>query len=116
MNELTFEVEGNTYTIKVPTVGQMNDVERLKMILSGGYYNEMIKTLTFTSQEALMVIDIQSSLSVLCPKLIEDLKCTDIKKLSATDYVKLKKVYIELFIPWWNKWLEIFKGEAQKDV
>ena len=40
MNELKFEVRGNSYTIKVPTPGDMIDVERMKMVLSSGYYKD----------------------------------------------------------------------------
>ena len=64
MNELKLEVEGNTYVIKVPTPGDMIDIERMKMILSGGYYSEMIRTNTLSAQESLMIIDIQSHFSI----------------------------------------------------
>jgi hypothetical protein len=114
MEELTFAVNGNTYTIKVPTAGSMIDIERLKMIYSGGYYSEMMKTLTTTSQESLMVIDIQSHFKILCPKLMEDLKCEDIKKLDIKDYKELRIAYVKQFLPWWNKWLDLFKGEDEK--
>jgi hypothetical protein len=113
MSELKFEVKGNTYTIKVPTAGDMIDVERLKMILSGGYYNEMMRTTTVSAQESLMVIDIQAHFSVLCPKFLEDLKCEDIKKLSIEDYRILKEAYMGKFVPWWNNWLKLLKGEEK---
>ena len=49
MGELKFEVKGNTYTIKVPTPGDMIDVERMKMVLSSGYYSEMMRTSTISA-------------------------------------------------------------------
>ena len=113
MTELTFDLKGNSYTIKVPEIGNMIDIERLRMVLSGGYYFEMLKNSTFTSQESLMVIDIQATFSILCPQLMEDLKCSDIKKLDAKDYRELRKVYVEKFIPWWNNWLTILKGDKE---
>lgn len=111
MNELNFEVSGNTYTIKVPTVGDMLQVERMKMALTGGYYNDMMKTGTVSAQETLLLVDIQSHLSILCPKLMTDLKCEDVQRLTPEDYSKLRKVYIDKFVPWWNNWLKLFKGE-----
>jgi hypothetical protein len=111
MNELKFEVQGNTYTIKVPTAGDMIDIERLKMILSGGYYNEMMRTTTVSAQESLLVIDIQACFSVLNQKLMADLKCEDVKKLSVEDYRVLRNAYVKEFLPWWNNWLKLFKGE-----
>jgi hypothetical protein len=113
MNELRFEVQGNTYTIKVPTAGDMIDIERLKMILSGGYYNEMMRTTTISAQESLLIIDIQACFSVLNPQLMADLKCEDVKKLSIEDYRVLKTAYLENFVPWWNNWLKLFKGEEK---
>jgi hypothetical protein len=113
MNELKFEVKGNTYTIKVPTAGDMIDIERLKMILSGGYYNEMMRTTTISAQESLLIIDIQACFSILNQKLMQDLKCEDIKKLSIEDYRVLRTAYMENFVPWWNNWLKLFKGEEK---
>lgn len=111
--ELSLTVKGNNYTIKVPEIGHMIDIERLRMVLSGGYYFEMLKNNTFTSQESLMVIDIQSTFSILCPQLMEDLQCSDLKKLSATDYKELRKAYVDKFMPWWNNWLNILKGDKE---
>jgi hypothetical protein len=111
MSELKFEVKGNTYTIKVPTPGTMIDVERRKMVLSSGYYNEMMRTSTISAQEALTVIDIQAHMSVQCPELMKDLKCEDITKLTPEDYQVMKKAYKDNFMPWWNAWLNLFRGE-----
>lgn len=111
MTELKFEVRGNTYTIKVPTVGDMIDVERMKMVLSNGYYNEMMKTSTVSAQESLLMIDIQAHFSVQCPDLIKDIKCDDIRRLSIEDYQELKNIYIKQFLPWWNNWLKLLRGE-----
>lgn len=110
MTELKFDVKGNTYTIHVPTVGDMVDVERLKMALSNGFYNEMMRTITVSAQEALTAIDIQACFSVLCPRLLEDLKCSDIKRMSVEDYAELKQAYEKQYLPWWNIWLQLFKG------
>lgn len=114
MSELKFEVKGNSYTIKVPTPGDMIDIERMKMVLSSGYYNEMMRTSTISAQESLMVIDIQSCFSVLCPDLMKDLKCEDVRKMVAEDYQMLKAAYTKEFIPWWNNWLQLFRGENEK--
>lgn len=111
MSELKFEVKGNSYTIKVPTPGDMIDVERMKMILSGGFYGEMIRTSSVSAQESLIVIDIQSHFSIQCPDLMKDLKCEDVRKLSIEDYQVLRSAYTKEFVPWWNNWLKLFKGE-----
>jgi len=114
MNELKLEVEGNTYVIKVPTPGDMIDIERMKMILSGGYYSEMIRTNTLSAQESLMIIDIQSHFSILCPELMKDIKCEDVRKLYIEDYKELRDIYVNQFLPWWNDWLKLFRGENGK--
>jgi hypothetical protein len=114
MTELKFEVKGNSYTIKVPTPGDMIDVERMKMVLSSGYYNEMMRTSTISAQESLMIIDIQAHFTVQCPELMKDLKCEDVRKMAAEDYQELRKAYTKEFIPWWNVWLKLFRGEDEK--
>jgi hypothetical protein len=111
MEELKFEVKGNTYSIKVPTVGDMIGIERMKMALSMGYYNDMMRTSTVSAQESLMIIDIQAHFSILCSQLMTDLKCEDVTKLTAEDYLVLKTAYVKQFTPWWNIWLKLFKGE-----
>jgi hypothetical protein len=111
MNELKFEIKGNSYTIKVPNAGDMVDVERLKMVLSNGFYGEMNRANTVSAQESLMVIDIQAHFTILCPTLIEDLKCDDMRKLTIEDYQVLKSAYVKQFVPWWNIWLKLLKGE-----
>ena len=111
MTELKLVVRGNNYVIKVPTPGDMIDVERMKMALSNGYYGDMMRTSTVSAQESLMVIDIQSHFSILCPDLMKDLKCEDVRKLSTEDYQELKSVFVKQFIPWWNNWLKLFRSE-----
>jgi hypothetical protein len=89
-------------------------VERMKMALSSGYYNEMMRTNTVSAQESLMVIDIQAHFSILCPSLMADLKCEDINKLAVEDYRVLKIAFTKQYIPWWNVWLKLFQGEDGK--
>jgi hypothetical protein len=114
MGELTFVVKGNTYTIKVPTPGDMIDVERMKQVLSAGFYGEMMRTNSISAQESLMVIDIQAHFAILCPQLMKDIKAEDVRKLTIEDYRELKTAYTTQFVPWWNNWLKLFRGEDEK--
>lgn len=104
--QITFNVKGNSYQIEFPTVGKFQEIETMKQIVSKGMYSSLLSTGTLSSMEVLNMIDIESYLSVLTPKLIKDLKCESFSDLDIDDFLELKKAYQDQFIPWWNKILD----------
>lgn len=114
MKELIFNVKGNTYKISCPTVGQFQNIESIKQVLSKGMYSALIQTNTVSSNKALDMIDVESYLSVLCPDLMKDLKCDSFSQLGLFDYIELKKIYDEQFVPWWNDLLKLISPEVNK--
>ena len=105
--QITLTVKGNKYEIEFPKVGKFKKIETLKQVLSNGMFSQLLATSTLSAGEALDMIEMESYLSVLAPKLIEDLKCKNFDELDLEDFIELKKVYIEQFIPWWNGILKI---------
>jgi len=92
---IVLRVKSNSYEIEFPNIGKFKAIESLKQVLSQGMYSGLMNTSTISAFEALDMIDMESYLSVLAPKLIEDLKCKSFNELGFEDYLELKKVYKE---------------------
>lgn len=110
---LSFRVKSNSYEIEFPNIGQFQTIESLKQVLSKGMYSALMTTSTVSAFEVLDMVDMESYFSVLCPKLIEDLKCKTFGDLGLEDYKELKTVYQESFMPWWNGILEFLSPKKK---
>lgn len=104
---IVLKVKGNHYEIEFPNVGQFQTIESLKQILSKGMYSALMGTSTESSFEVLDMIDMEAYLTVMAPKMIEDLKCKTFGELGLEDYLELKTAYKDQFLPWWVGILEI---------
>ena len=87
------KVRGKEYKISFPTVGQYYSIEAMKQSLGKGFYNTLLGNPTKTAQEALDMIDIEATISVLVPDLLKDLKVRDFSELGLVDYKEIKEVY-----------------------
>jgi hypothetical protein len=111
---LTFRLKGNEYFIEFPRVGEYRRIETLKQSLSLNTYGSMVRSMTAAAEEALDMIDMEAYFSVMCPKLIEDLKCDSFSDLGLLDYKELKREYQEKFVPWWNDIQKLLQPEPKK--
>ena len=109
--EAKFKVKGVEYPVKYPTVGEFYRIEALKQSLSMGYYNVMISSASSQAQHALDMIDVQATLVVLCPKLIEDLKVKNFGELHIKDYVIIRDAYLKVIAPFFKEIENLLKGE-----
>jgi hypothetical protein len=108
---LNFSVKGNNYSIKVPTMGNLIDIESSKQELSKGQYQQMIMTDIKSQWNAIELIEAIANLRVLCPELLKDLKVRDISEIDAIDSKELVKAYKEQFVPWYNEWYKVYSAE-----
>jgi len=106
---LEFKVKSNTYTIKFPNVGQIEDIECNKQLISKGMYASLMQMNTKAANDALDMIDMEAFFSILCPDIVKDLKCDSFRDLGVVDYMELKKSYIDQFVPWWTKIQKILR-------
>jgi hypothetical protein len=113
--QIVLQLKGNSYTIEFPNVGKFQSIETMKQVLSRGMYSSIISMNTVSSIEMLDMVDIESYLTVLCPKLIKDLKCNSFSDLGLEDYLELKKVYQATFIPWWNMIIELLNPRKKEE-
>lgn len=101
--EIVLNIIGNSYSVSFPTIGQFQAIESLKQVISKGMYSNLMNTNTKSAYASLDMIDVEAHFSVLCPQLLKDLKCDSFMNLGIEDYMIIKKVYDEQFIPWWNE-------------
>ena len=113
-NSVKMTVKGREYEISYPNVGQFYQIESMKQSLSRGFYNTMVMSPSSMTQHALDMIDIEASIAVLCPKLIEDLKVKNFAQLDVRDYKIIRDEYVKVVEPFFreiNEMLQIPKKE-----
>lgn len=99
-------VKGRKYEIQFPNVGQYYQIEVNKQRLGKGSYNSLIGNPTITAQRALDMIDVEATLSVLCPQLVADLKVKSFSELGLKDFKEISDIYMNEVFP--------FLKEAEK--
>lgn len=102
-NLVQMEIQGKTYTVSYPNVGEYCRIEALKQQLSNTSYGLMMSAGTVSANHALDMIDIHASLMVLAPQLINDLKIEDFSKLGIADYKIIRDEYIAKVTPFFNE-------------
>lgn len=98
----------NVYPIKFPTAGDLYDIEIRKASLSVGMYSSIIAANTQISVHVLDGMDMQATLEILCPGLIEDLPdgIKSIRDLDIIDHKQLLKQFKDQVLPWQNAWMK----------
>lgn len=112
--EVRINIKGHEYSVPFPTVGQFYRIEALKQSLSRGFYNSMVMSPTGTAQQALDMIDIEATLTVLVPDLIKDLKVNSFDELDVRDYTDIRDAYLKSVTPFFKEVQDILNG-AVKD-
>ena len=117
MNEiLNFQFNNRNYPIEFPNIGKYRQIDILKQSLSLGQYGNLFRTMTIQSEETLDSIDMEAYFSILCPKLIKDLKVDSFDDLPLLKYKELKKAYKEQFVKWWNEIEKMLRPEPVKEA
>lgn len=114
IENLVFKVVGNEYLIKFPNIGQYRAIETMKQTLSANNYGSMSRSMMLSANEALDMIDIESYLTVLTPKLLDDLQCDSFSELGLLDYKELRDAFKKQFVPWWNEIEQLLRPEPVK--
>src|SRR5690606_30476032 len=97
------------------TVGDYYAIEASKQSLSFGFYNSLSESSVLSAYNATDMIDIEATLTILCPLLIKDLKCESFKKLGIKEYLMIKQAYIEQFVPWWKSIQELLNPKKNDE-
>lgn len=111
MDFIELKVGGRSYQVTFPKVGQFYQIEAMKQTLSRGLYNSMVLNPTPSSQHALDMIDIEATLAILCPSIIEELKVKNLSDLDIRDYKQIRDAYMKNVVPMFKEVMELLKGE-----
>jgi hypothetical protein len=111
-SKIDLAILGNSYSLDFPNVGQLIDIERLKIKMSGSTYNELLFGTTRQSQLAFTAVEAIATFTVLIPKLKEDLTLKSLLELPLPRVKELTDVYEKQFYPWYKDWFNIINEES----
>lgn len=114
MEQIIFKTKGREYPLPAFTIGQYFNIEATKQVLGKGFYNAIAQSPFQSGANAQEAIDMEAIVTILIPKLIEDLKCKALSELGISDYMELKKDFDEQIIPWWNEVLQMMNPKKQE--
>lgn len=111
-SSVKIDIQENTYEIKIPTVGQLLDIENMKSNITSVGFDIRSEAGAYSSTLAAAI----AYFSVLIPDLKKDLTIDSLFKLDLVRSRAIVKAYVKQFKPWWDKWLEeINKDEDFED-
>ena len=118
--QIVFEIKGKddsikSYSINIPTAGQLVDIETYKSVYTQGNYGKIIRSTTQQSSEALDLVDMNANLRALCPDLLSDWKVNDLFELDIFDIQLVKSVYDDKILPWMKEWQDALKNIGKKE-
>lgn len=111
--KLDFSIDENDYSITFPNNGEYIEIEGMKARLTRDTYNSMAVGVSVSAQMARYTVDMIACLSVLCPKIKEDLKVESFSELKMIDSKRILKVYIDKILPWLTEWESVLNAEDE---
>lgn len=112
----SINILGNDYIVKFPNVGQLMDIESMKVALTNNNYTDMAFSGLKVHVFQLDLADAISYLGTLAPDLLKNLEIKNWRELDALRAKKLVDVYKKEFIPWFKPILdELTKIEGTDD-
>ena len=105
--EIAITYNDKKFIVKFPNVGQLMDIESLKMALTGGKYGTFAASGIKAMYFVLDMVDAISFFSVMCPRLKNFITQEDVD----VDYTQMKPesvkplvdIYKKDVMPWYNK-------------
>lgn len=104
------------YEIFFPNVGQLQDIEAMKLALTGGRYSDMALGGLKTQAFALDSADAISYLSVLIPNLKKDIGVKSWRELDAFTTKQIIKDFKENFYSWYKPIMDDLYNFENEDV
>ena len=105
--EIAITYNDKKFIVKFPNVGQLMDIESLKMALTGGKYGTFAASGIKSMYFVLDMVDAISFFRVMCPRLKNFITQEDVD----VDYTQMKPesvkplvdIYKKDIVPWYNK-------------
>lgn len=107
------EINGNrnNYSVKVPDVGQLIDIETSIFSLKKG--TDLIANGTKSAYLAHIASEMIATYNIMIPKLKKDLNVESLLDLNPHQTKKMLRDYLEIFRPWWDSWIDIFNDTSE---
>jgi len=112
---ISIEVGGEYLEIKLPTVGEFIEIERRKIMLSGGTHGDMISGGTFSSLSAYQNVEMIATLEVVIKDLNKRLKVKTLNDLRPHEAILLSKEYNTKVFPWLKDWREFINQSTKTE-
>lgn len=105
--EIAITYNDKKFIIKFPNVGQLMDIEALKMALTGGKYGTFAASGIKSMYFVLDMVDAIAFFSVMCPRLknfiTEENTDVDYTQMNPQSIKPLVDIYKKEVMPWYNK-------------
>jgi hypothetical protein len=92
-----------TYSIEYPNVGQVLDIENLKILLSGDMYSSLVKSVHKTGLDLLNLIDGVAYFSVLADGFKKKYDIEKFTAMGGVEQAQIKQAFVKQFWPWFVK-------------
>lgn len=101
-----FKIDGKTFNVNFPTVGQIIDIEGLKQAMTNNKYGVMAASGIISMYYALDFVDSASFLQVCCPAVARYFNITNYMDLTPEKMEMFVNVYKEEILPWYKDTLD----------
>lgn len=110
------KIGDKNYVIEYPHVGEVIQIENLKLMLSGNMYGDLIKSNHSTAVELLNLVDGVAYFSVLAPNFKQDFGTDKFTEMDVRKQKQIVKAFTKSFWPWFlNINTELDKDEESTD-
>lgn len=107
-------INNQDFIVKFPNVGQLMEIEALKMSLTNNNYADMVRSGLRSSQFNLDLVDAISHFSVMIPDLRKNLEIESITTMDPFLGKELVTVFKKQFYPWYKNFTdELYQIEAE---
>jgi len=113
---ITIELQGNSFNIAFPNMGQIIDIETNKISYANGRYSQLINSNIISSNIAKDLVEMAATFTVLIPDFQKIFKLNSIFELNPIDATEFVTVYKEEVFPWYSEWLITLKIEPKSFI
>jgi len=108
--------KGEKLIVKFPNVGQLLDMESMKLALTNNRYGSMSASGIKSMYLALDLVDAIVFIQVLCPKVKRMLELEDYTKMDPLDAKELIGFYKQQLLPWYESVSKELYLSSEPDV
>lgn len=114
---LTFAIDGKSFNVQFPNVGQIITMESRKMGLTENRYSQMATSGLLSMFYALDIVDAISFYQVCCPEVGKFFDIINYSTLSPDKIQPLIDAYTNEIRPWYNRVMnELRKASSEKET